>query len=151
MTTPTIRMCAHCGQDVTTHGKTPKATYCSQACRKQAWRQSHHQHTTSPELAIQRLREPIPVQPFLDWAQRRAKLLKALYAPNDSQADEGLTYLLDDIGWPHENGMRRLHRWRTGDQNFHGYAERAIIEDALWRAGVFTWEVYPDLDDEEAA
>jgi hypothetical protein len=97
------------------------------------------------------LREPVPVKPFLEWAERRARILQVRFAEDDHTANVGLKYLMDEIGWPLEAGVRRLYRWRTGHENHRGMAERAVIEDALWRAGVGFWEVYEEIaaQDEE--
>lgn len=102
------------------------------------------------------LDEPIPVQPFLDWVDRRARILAIRYDDgHKSGAHVGLEEVLDDIGWDRKAGVRRLHRWRNGGTQGHsGMAERAVVEDALWRAGVGFWEIYPEiaaLDDEAAA
>lgn len=85
------------------------------------------------------LHDPIPVAPFIAWLDTRITANGAEENP--------LTHALADIGWSDDASVRRLYRWRHEVQ----LAERRDVEDALHRAGVGFWEVYPDPDDDRTA
>lgn len=142
-----MRVCEQCGTSI--EHRIPTARFCSYRCRKRSWlRRRVVDEDARQARAIARLREPVPVGPFVEWAEHRAAVLRARYADEESTRDDGFSHLMDDIGWPQDSGARRLYRWRNLE-DFSGYAERAVIEDALWRAGVGFWEIYPDIDDDE--
>ena len=111
------------------------------------------------------VRDPIPAQPFLDWCERRRKqierelncvpAIKTASGRNDFGAFCGPnTRLVMELGWGDrlDTGARRLHRIRYGDAGNapSGVVSRALVEDALWRAGVAFEDVYPDVDREMA-
>ena len=103
------------------------------------------------------LHEPIPVQPFLDWCDRReAEIRRELDAypaisgrrSGGGGVERGAQFGMDprgrlvmEIGWSVENGQRRLHRWRY--ENLSGQVERAEVEEALHYAGVPFDLIYP--------
>jgi hypothetical protein len=78
------------------------------------------------------LHEPISVQPFVAWYDHRHAQVKALY-------DNHRERMADAIGMRPDSCERRLTRYRSGETKA---AERQDIEDMLWTAGVFFWEVY---------
>jgi len=132
-----------CGTDLDKLGTHKNARYCSYRCNKRSWIKNGSKGI-SREQAIGRLKEPVPVAPFLQWADRRMRVLAVEYDDGKS-ATAGIAQLMDDIGWPYDAGVRRFYRWRN-DKTFHGFVERAVVEDALWRAGVHFWEVYDDAE-----
>lgn len=78
------------------------------------------------------LREPVPVQPFLEWFDRHVRLHGDQEAP--------VAAALATIGWDDDAGQRRLNRWR----HEMTMVDRDQVEDALHLAGVQFWEVYGD-------
>ena len=99
------------------------------------------------DLAHKRMREPIPVQPFLDWCERREREIKATLDSNSGlQGDASHDIhprqrLLAEIGWDDDAGFRRMRRWRN--ESLSGLVERADVEDALDTAGIPFDLIYP--------
>jgi hypothetical protein len=104
------------------------------------------------------LKDPVPAGPFLAWFDRQLELARregdawptvtGSRRGRSRNGDRGeLEYVLTRIGWPVESGSRRIYRWRHENT---GMVERAVVEDALWRAGVFFEDVY-DTETEVAA
>lgn len=99
--------------------------------------------------------DPIPVDPFLKWCDKRREQITREWDAYPSIGDvkvpgkgtgsrtATLKHLMGELGWPVESGARRLHRWRF--QNPGGVVSRPIVEDALWRAGVSFYDVYPEF------
>lgn len=77
------------------------------------------------------IREPLPVDPFLQWAAAR-------------EQEIGQPALITEIGWHPDNGARLLYRWRT--ERIGGVVERATVEDALHRADVDFHHIYPNRE-----
>jgi hypothetical protein len=56
---------------------------------------------------MHKIKEPIPVGPFLEWAARREQILGVQY--NTGREDEGgIERLLDECGWNNPAGHKRL-------------------------------------------
>jgi hypothetical protein len=95
---------------------------------------------------MHKIKEPIPVGPFLEWAARREQILGVQY--NTGREDEGgIERLLDECGWNNPAGHKRLYRWRY--ELVGGHVERATVEDALHHAGYLFTDIYPDLPEPE--
>lgn len=108
------------------------------------------------------LREPIDVQPFLDWCERREAQIRreldnypAITATTGRAGTAGALRgqqsqirLAMELGWSAEHGPRRLHRWRN--ELADGTVERAIVEEALFHADADFEHVYPHLADRRA-
>lgn len=107
------------------------------------------------------MNDRIPVAPFIDWCNQREQMIRreldahpAITAGRHGggpvtvpQHANPRARLVMELGWDHDNGLRRLHRWEhEGD----GHADRNAIEDALHHAGVAIDDVYPDLPEPEA-
>lgn len=93
--------------------------------------------------------ERLPVAPFLTFCERlEAELCCEDRFPAISTAVifDPLARLVESFGWDADSGLRRLRRWRNPEQGdgHNGFASRALIEDALTRAGAVFYEVYPD-------
>lgn len=101
------------------------------------------------------VKDPIPVDPFLKWCDARRLQITREWDAYPSIGDvkvpgkgtgsrtATLKHLMGELGWPVESGARRLHRWRF--QNPGGVVSRPIVEDALWRADVSFYDVYPEF------
>ncbi len=92
-----------------------------------------------------RLRDPIPVGPFLWWCHRRETQIRGDHEPYPSLGDgrSMMGRLCMELGWDEDTGRRRLFRWCF--ERPDGLVERSQVEDALFHADVlFEW-VYPDL------
>lgn len=95
------------------------------------------------------LKEPIAVQPFLDWCQQREEQIDReldVWPGISRDFGEGCgprARLLAEIGWLGEHDARRYYRWRHDLQS--GLVERGMVEDALDHAGVDFYDVYPDI------
>ena len=96
-----------------------------------------------------KFKEPIPVAPFLEWFEKRARVLAVEFGEVHDQIGSGIKLACEECGWSQEAGARRYHRWRFESKT--GMCERAMIEDALDLAGVNFFEVYPEVvaEDEE--
>lgn len=95
--------------------------------------------------ALAKTREPIELQPFLDWMRdETARRLAAGVPPNEASYAA-----LARIGWGHDSGNRRWYRWRYEKPS--GIVERAYVEQALEHAGVPIWELYPELAAQDAS
>lgn len=90
-----------------------------------------------------KLKDPVPVGPFLEWVERRLDRLAAAHGDEHGS----VTALCGELGWEAETGARFLFRLRSGE-NRSGMTERARLEDALHHAGVGWWEVYGDDEPE---
>lgn len=97
------------------------------------------------------IKDPVPVAPFLKWVDRQLDLarreLNAWPAVGGDRRTGGpyagpgeIEHVLIRIGWDTVAGTRRLHRWRHELKS--AYVDRAIVEDALWRAGYAFDDVY---------
>lgn len=93
------------------------------------------------------LHEPVPAEPFLNWFQRRLDYYDRVYGKSDIDGGRNMWRVLDEIGWPHDSGARRMYRLRN--ESLTGMMERATVEDALHRAGVLVSDLYPDLPEPE--
>jgi hypothetical protein len=103
------------------------------------------------------VKDPIAVGPFLKWCDKRRERMQREWdsypAIGDCKApgkgsglrSPRLRCLMEELGWEPDTGARRLHRWRF--QNPGGVVSRPVVEDALWRAGVSIYDVYPELLD----
>ena len=101
------------------------------------------------------LKDPIPAGPFIAWLTQRFlhyRDQELKWCPSLSTTGAAVK-LGKEIGWEGPAGQRRLYDFRNGvKRKGHGnasggprlYAELALVEDALWRAGVEFWEVYPE-------
>lgn len=104
-----------------------------------------------------RIREPIPVGPFLEFCSRRVVQIRREL---DSYPKITLTgrhgkppgidataRLVMSFGWDANHGVRKLNRWAHPEQGdgHSGYVDRAEIEDALRNVGVDIADVYPAL------
>lgn len=103
------------------------------------------------------LREPIPVAPFLAWAQRREQQIRREidhYPAISGSRDGGVEArgpmnidprgrLVMELGWDADSGTRLLFRWQHETPS--GLVERARVEEALFCAGVDFYELYPDM------
>lgn len=99
-------------------------------------------------------KERVPVEPFLAWCrEREAQILREIdHYPAIGHMGQAAgrtpagaaphTMLIMELGWEHEVGSRRLHRWEHENQSTD--VDRAIVEDALHHAGASFEEVYPD-------
>lgn len=84
--------------------------------------------------------ETVPIGPFMVWL-------------NNEVARTSLARVCKRVGWMGDSGQRRMYRYRRGmmESRRNGRRvvaqtagfERAVVEDALHRAGVLFEEVYP--------
>lgn len=100
------------------------------------------------------VKERVSVQPFLAWCrEREAQILREIdHYPAIGHIGQAAgrtpagaaphTMLIMELGWEHEVGSRRLHRWEHENQSTD--VDRAIVEDALHHAGASFEKVYPD-------
>jgi hypothetical protein len=93
---------------------------------------------------MHKIREPLEVKPFLDWAARREQVLEVQYSDRAEDGKGGLHRLLEEIGWSDPSGHKRMYRWRH--ELRRGIVERATVEDALHHAGYLFSDVYPDVE-----
>lgn len=86
-----------------------------------------------------KIREPIPVGPFLEFCVRREATIR-----RELDCGDSATRLVMSFGWDPDHGLRKLNRWRNPDQGegHSGWVDRAEIEDALSRAGSDIHDVY---------
>lgn len=96
----------------------------------------------NPAFPTAKVREPIPVGPFLEFCAQREALLQ-----RDPDCSDPRTRLILSFGWEPDSGVRRLHRWRHPEQGYDhpGWVDRAEVEDALHNFGIDIHEVYPDV------
>lgn len=106
---------------------------------------------------MHRGQEAVPSGPFAEWLNQR-------YAHYAHLGQDGTVKLCLDIGWPPDgSGARRLYRHRhqlsessTGKSRKLGRKgarkvshcelfSRAVVEDALFNAGVEFGDVYPEI------
>lgn len=89
-----------------------------------------------------RIREPIPVGPFLEFCATREEKIR-----RELECSDSATRLVMSLGWDPDRGLRRLNRWRNPDQGdgHSGWVDRAEIEDALSCAGSDILDIYPDV------
>lgn len=87
----------------------------------------------------------VPVKPFLDWFDSRETYLESEYGDREGSNSGSMWRVLAEIGWPETAGSRRIYRLRH--ESVTGMIDRDAVEDALDHAGVFMWEVYPDVED----
>jgi len=114
-------------------------------------------HKSSPHLYLARLKEPVPVGPFVAWCDRRQEQLRreldvhpaisSREGGSRGQVSSGLNYverLMFEMGWDLHNGPRKLNRWRNPSQGdgHSGFADRDEIETSLRSAGVRFEDVY---------
>ncbi len=106
------------------------------------------------------IKDPVPVAPFLAWfddqvarSRRELNAWPGIGGQLQTGVDgplSGVGYVLVRIGWEADAagdahrvagdaGERRVNRWRT---LLGGAVDRAIVEDALWRAGYAFEDVY---------
>jgi len=105
-----------------------------------------------------RLREPIPIEPFLTWLALREREIgreidrsnlqisasKRTGSNTAARPQRATDQLLYEIGWEPAMGERKLFRWINDEHRTH--IERAVVEDALHHAGVELYDIYPDLE-----
>ena len=97
----------------------------------------------------------VPAEPFVRWLRARHEKLCEDYVPG--RGDNGPSKrLAAEIG----TNVRTLNDWMNSracrtTKNPKGrhtdYLDRSSVEEALFRAGVLMWELYPDLDPDEPA
>lgn len=104
-----------------------------------------------------RVREPIPVGPFLEFcATRLAQIRRELDVypaitfsgrPGKPPGVDATARLVMSFGWDPDGGSRKLNRWANPEQGdgHSGYVDRAEVEDALRNVGVEIADVYPHL------
>jgi hypothetical protein len=97
------------------------------------------------------MQNPIPTTQFISWFDQRAQEIMRgadpYRYPTHTQREQYAKHrVLVNLGWDDEagSGARRVIRWRN--DSLTGMVERAQIEDALHRAGVRFYDVYPDLE-----
>lgn len=109
----------------------------------------------------QKLGPQIPAKPFADWLNERFKFYEDQLRYQSVLRGSMLNFgngpaqkVCEEIGWPGDGGVRKLHRYRhqlmcgsvqTRKLDRHTeFFPRYVVEEALHRAGVGMWELYPD-------
>lgn len=104
----------------------------------------------------------VPVEPFQNWIEKRISRYEQQYmfAGERWGSSDAVQRVSFDLGIP----VRRLHSYRTGSKQTKvggksievpaGSFRRDRVEEMLWRAGYFLWDVYsmeefPGLYEEE--
>lgn len=87
--------------------------------------------------------EQLSPHPFRQWCAWRIDPLNWDQEDSPAVEDSAVSQLAFDLGV----GERKLHRWRNENKSL----ERIEVEEALDRADVLFWEVYPDHEDPKGA
>lgn len=127
---------------------------------RRVWR-TRRGRQAEQERVMARQKENVPVGPFMELLNEWVEHYRAIFPGSSAEkTSAAIRKVAEDLGWEGEPGMRKLYRYRRGLKSTRnrrtapnreiptGTFPRATVEDALHRAGVDFYSIYPEFSHE---